>query len=216
MDCTLYYFHDPMCSWCYAFNASLQALAQALPEPVRLEKVVGGLAPDTMEPMPMPLAHKIQQTWRRIEQTIPGVRFNFDFWLENTPIRSTYPACRAVLAAKKQGAVFEDRMISAIQNAYYRKAENPSLPETLLRCAQQAGLNVGEFSADLAGDAIEHELQKQIDLARRLGVVSFPSLRLKISESYYPIEADCLDHQNMLDTLAAALKETGTLRDWQL
>ena len=216
MASTLYYIHDPMCSWCYAFNASLQALEQALSARIRLTKIVGGLAPDTMEPMPMPLAHKIQQTWRRIEQTVPGVRFNFDFWLENIPIRSTYPACRAVLAAKKQGVDFENKMINAIQIAYYQKAGNPSLPATLQQCAEQIGLKVSEFSNALAGDEIENELQNEIGLARRLGVVSFPSLRLEHLGKYYPVAVDYLDHIPMLKAISAILAGSETNRNRRL
>ncbi len=74
------------------------------------------------------LQQKIQQTWRRIEQTVPNMKFNYDFWMINTPVRSTYPACRAVLAARQQGADFEDKMIGAIQTAYYQKAKNPGFP----------------------------------------------------------------------------------------
>jgi putative protein-disulfide isomerase len=92
MVTTLYYIHDPMCSWCYAFDASLTALQKELPDFIRIRKIVGGLAPDTTNPMPVELQQKIQQTWRRIEQTVPNMKFNFDFWMIKTAVRSTYPA----------------------------------------------------------------------------------------------------------------------------
>lgn len=58
----------------------------------------------------------VQQVWQRIEQTVPGVHFNWNFWSRNTTIRSTYPACRAVLAAKRQRAAAEPEMIRAIND----------------------------------------------------------------------------------------------------
>ena len=100
----LFYIHDPMCSWCYAFSASLQGLQQDLPASIKFVYLLGGLAPDTSTPMPIDMQQAIQQSWRRIETTVPGVDFNFDFWRLNTPVRSTYPACRALLAARRQGA----------------------------------------------------------------------------------------------------------------
>lgn len=205
-----------MCSWCYAFSNSLLSLKRALPVSVGFVKVVGGLAPDTMEPMPLPLRDKIQQTWHQIERTVPDVRFNFDFWLKNTPMRSTYPACRAVLTAKKQGNDCEDKMIEAIQMAYYRKAQNPSLPATLLRCAERAGLNLSQFAYDFVSEAVESDLQSEIGFARRLGVVSFPSLRLEHLGTYYPIEVDYLNPSTMLNTLSAVLAGSHTSRDWRL
>ena len=76
MVTTLFYIHDPMCSWCYAFAPSLHTLQKELPDFIRIKKIVGGLAPDTTNPMPLELQQKIQQTWRRIEQTVPNMQFN--------------------------------------------------------------------------------------------------------------------------------------------
>ena len=51
---------------------------------------------------------------RRIEGRIPGVRFNFDFWTHCTPKRSTYPACRAVIAARAQDPTLDEAMIGLL------------------------------------------------------------------------------------------------------
>jgi putative protein-disulfide isomerase len=48
---TLYYFHDPMCSWCYGFKTTLQKLKTALPKDLEFIPVLGGLAPDSTQPM---------------------------------------------------------------------------------------------------------------------------------------------------------------------
>jgi len=202
-----------MCSWCYAFNTSCQALEGGLPRSVEWFRVVGGLAPDTEEPMPEPLRRQIQQTWHRIEQTVPGVRFNFDFWLKNTPLRSTYPACRAVLAAKKQAAGFELKMITSIQTAYYRRALNPSLLETLVHCAEQIGLDIEAFAADLEGNEVERELRRQIGLARFLQASTFPSLRLEIGGTVYPIAVDYLNHVPMFEAVTSLLAGAGNDRN---
>lgn len=197
----IFYIHDPMCSWCYAFSRSWAALQQNLPRDMDIVYLVGGLAPDTTELMPLATQKMVQQAWQRIEQTVPGVRFNWDFWSRNTPIRSTYPACRAVLAAKKQRAEAEPEMIRAIQIAYYQQAKNPSLPETLQACAREICLDVETFSEDLKSPAIESELQQQIQRARSMDVYSYPSLRLVHNNTVFPIAIDYLDHRTMLDEI---------------
>ncbi|WP_232216421.1 DsbA family protein [Methylobacter marinus] len=148
MNAILYYIHDPLCSWCYAFKTSLAGLKRALPPETDFQTLLGGLAADSTTPMPPTLQQSIQQTWQRIEQTVPGVKFNFDFWRDNTPIRSTYPACRSLLAARKQGVEFEDKLLACIQDAYYQHAQNPALDTTLLACAAQAGLDRTQFECD--------------------------------------------------------------------
>ncbi|SEF92206.1 DsbA family protein [Nitrosomonas ureae] len=199
----LYYIHDPMCSWCYAFSQSWAALQRDLPQDIEIAYVVGGLAPDSIEPMPLATQKMVQQAWQRIEQTIPGVHFNWDFWSRNTPIRSTYPACRAVLAAKRQRADAEAEMIRAIQTAYYQQAKNPSLPETLHACAREIGLDAQTFIDDLTSAAIESELQQHIQLARSMNVSSYPSLRLAHNHAVPPIAIDYLNHRAMLDEISA-------------
>ena len=201
----LYYIHDPMCSWCYAFDSSLTALQKELPDFIRIKKIAGGLAPDTTNPMPVELQQKIQLTWRRIEQTVPNMQFNYDFWIINTPVRSTYPACRAVLAARQQGADFEDKMIGAIQTAYYQKAKNPSLESTLLECAIEVGLDVNRFADDLTSNEIEEELQNEIRIAKKLGVISYPSLLLEHNGRLFPVTVDYLDHETMIREIVSIL-----------
>jgi putative protein-disulfide isomerase len=194
-----------MCSWCYAFSQSWTALQQALPREMEIVYLVGGLAPDTTEPMPPATQKMVQQAWQRIEQTVPGVHFNWDFWSRNTPIRATYRACRAVLAAKKQRADAEVKIIRAIQIAYYQQAKNPSLPETLQACALEIGLDAETFIEDLRSPAIESELQHQIQLARSMDVQSYPSLRLLLRDELLPITVDYLNHQTMRDEINSIL-----------
>ena len=205
MVTTLFYIHDPMCSWCYAFDSSLTALQKELPEFIRIKKIVGGLAPDTTQPMPVELQQNIQQTWRRIEKTVPNMQFNYDFWIINSPVRSTYPACRAILAARQQGADFENKMIGAIQIAYYQKAKNPSLESTLLECALEAGLDANRFADDLTSNEIEEELQNEIRIARKLGVISYPSLLLEQNGCLFPVTVDYLDHETMIREIVSIL-----------
>ena len=194
----LYYFHDPMCSWCYAFDTVLTELESLLPDSIRLKKIIGGLAADSDTPMPAHLINTIQSAWQKIEKTVPHVQFNFEFWSKNQPFRSTYPSCRAVLAAKKQSPVFENKMIQQIQFVYYKNAKNPSLNETLIQCAQRIGLNVELFKNDFTSQEIELTLQKDIQFSRSLAVSSYPSLRLDIDNQIVAINIDYINAQSML------------------
>lgn len=178
MKATLYYAHDPMCSWCWGFKPNWMAIKQALPENVTASYILGGLAPDSNVPMPAQMQSMLQQTWQRIEQTIPGTRFNFDFWTENEPRRSTYPACRAVIAARAESVEFEEPMILAIQTAYYLNAQNPSDDEVLTSLAKNIGCNEKQFKESLNSSITANTLTTEIRFAQRLGAQGFPSLFL--------------------------------------
>ena len=67
MTTELLYFHDPMCSWCWAFRPAFTALRALLPAGLPLRRVVGGLAPDNDQPMAQEMRAKLKGTWQTIQ-----------------------------------------------------------------------------------------------------------------------------------------------------
>ena len=197
----LYYVHDPMCSWCWGFRPVLLQLKQQLAAPVTFRSLVGGLAADSDVPMPVTLQRNLQATWQRIQQAIPGTRFNFDFWTRNIPRRSTYPACRAVIAARRLDARLEDEMTFGIQQAYYLQAKNPSDLETLGEIALNIGLDQKEFEQLMHSSEIEDLFTQELDRVRAIHVSSFPSLVLQLDASLYPVTLDYISAQKLLDEI---------------
>lgn len=202
---TLYYVHDPMCSWCYAFAPVWTQIQQQLPADLNVQYILGGLAPDTDEPMPPKTHAYVQEQWCKVVQKVPGTQFNFDFWSQCQPRRATYPACRAVLLARQQGVTFEIAMIRAIQQAYYREARNPSDIDTLCALAQQIGLDVDAFAEALNAGATRQALQAEINFARSIGGYSFPSLILQYNVTIQPVQYDYNDASPAIQALKAAL-----------
>lgn len=184
---TLYHVHDPMCSWCWGYRKTWDEIRTALPAPVIVVNVVGGLAADCEEPMPADQQALIASYWQQVADKT-GADFNFDFWKNCQPRRSTYPACRAVLAAKKQGA--EQAMIDAIQRAYYLRSLNPSDRDTLVQLAAELKLDANLFGTDLSSPHIQSELEENFALRRSIGVNSFPSLVLLINGSATSLAID--------------------------
>ena len=119
----LIYVHDPMCSWCWGLRPVFQRLIDQLPSQIRVSYLLGGLAADSDAPMAEEMQHQLQDTWHRIQQRIPNTEFNYDFWTRCQPRRSTYPACRAVIAARRIDVELEKSMVLAIQRAYYLQAK---------------------------------------------------------------------------------------------
>ncbi len=222
-DNTLYYIYDPMCSWCYAFEQSLSLIQKQLPAELHFKAILGGLAADSNIPMPLDTQAMIQQAWQQIEYTVPKVRFNFDFWSKNTAYRSTYPACRAILAATQQSSEFAKPMRQAIQRAYYQEARNPSLNEILIACASQLALNISQFSQDLLSLDIDIKLTEHRHFSQLLGVSSYPSLRLVLNTEIYTIPIDYIDItatleqiNNLLNSQHKTIIESPCIRECSL
>jgi len=193
---TLFYVVDPMCSWCYAFSPTWKKILEALPSNVTVIYVQGGLAPHNANSMPKEMQKMLQDTWKQINQTV-GTEFNFDFWINCTPRRSTYLSCQAAIAARMQGKEYE--MISAIQQQYYLNANNPSDRDTLEDAGKMISLDIDKFKADLESNVVVSKLQEDFKIRDKIKVHSFPSLILKYKNNYFPIKIEYNNHQVMLD-----------------
>ena len=80
-----------MCSWCWAYRPTLLKLRESLPDEIRWQNVLGGLAPDNDQPMPDETRQMVQGHWKTIQSGV-GTEFNFDFWTQCQPRRDTYKA----------------------------------------------------------------------------------------------------------------------------
>lgn len=190
-----------MCSWCWAFKPCFDILQERLPESVQVRMLLGGLAKDTDEPMPEDMRLYLQQTWKDIQLRVPGTQFNFDFWQQCSAVRSTYRACRAVIAARLQGDHFEAIMIDAIQKAYYLQARNPAKLDVLVELAVESGLEKEVFENNLIANDTDQQLQFEINTSRGYGVDSFPSLILDVNGARWRIPINYVQPMPMLDTI---------------
>jgi len=198
----LYYFHDPMCSWCWGYRPTWELLQKNLFKDIKVEYVLGGLAPDTDEVMPVQMQNAIQGYWKKIHKEL-GAEFNFAFWTQCVPKRSTYKSCRAVIAAKNQNREYE--MIYAIQKAYYFRAMNPSETKDLHQLAEELKLDVPKFSVDLESEYTKQNLKEQIAKFQQMPVTGFPSLVLSYKGTMHAIAIDYKNYKMMLDEIRLRL-----------
>lgn len=202
---TLFHFHDPMCSWCWAFKPAWAQIESRLPESVSVTRVLGGLAPDTQEPMPQTLKDTIAGYWRHIESAVPGTQFNHDFWTQCTPRRATYPACRAVITARLLDAEREEAMNTRIQQAYYLEARNPSDDATLVQLAGELGFDEADYAATLGSDTVRDAFASDQSQCAVFGVQGFPSLVLRRGDNAWRIRIDYNDPDTSLADIDQAL-----------
>jgi putative protein-disulfide isomerase len=202
MDTKLIYVHDPMCSWCWGYANTWLQLKAALRHQLPIEYRVGGLAPDSQELMPDSMQQMLEGTWHKISAQL-GTQFNHAFWRDCQPRRSTYPACRAALIARKENK--EAQMIAAIQHAYYLQAQNPSDESTLITLAEQIGLDKAEFTNALLSTQLNDELNAELNYVRSLPIQGFPSLVLITDNKAYPIAINYADWQKTLHEINTLL-----------
>ncbi len=99
----------------------------------------------------------------------------------------------------------EKEMAAQIQQAYYLKAQNPSDLDTLAQCAVKIGLKEDGFLKAMEHCKKAEVLEQEVQIARQLGLNSFPSLALVMANQIIQIPLDYLNADQMLTDILAAL-----------
>ena len=191
MTLTIYYVVDPMCSWCWGFAPVWRDFVSEIPESATVVDLMGGLAPDNEAPMDSAMRQYVQDAWGAVKART-GAEFNFEFWDKCEPKRSTYSACRAVIAAGEQASSARSLMYDAIQRAYFFGARNPSDAEVLECIAAEIGLDREKFGEDLRSGHVERILQLELESVAKLGVSGFPTVVGKREWAGEPARFDLL------------------------
>lgn len=200
----LYYIYDPMCSWCWGYRPTWLILQKKLESVIQISTMVGGLAEDSNSPMPENMQNFLQQTWHKISEEL-GAEFNFSFWSQCQPKRSTYPSCRAVIFARHYQK--EQAMCLAIQEAYYLHAQNPSEINTLIKIADSIGLDGELFAQQINSDKLKQQLINEITRVRKMPIQGFPSLVLVVDGERLPIRVDYKNWQISYDIIVKTIKK---------
>jgi len=200
----LVYVMDPMCSWCWAFSPALQHVLSQHPS-LDVHYIMGGLAPDSDQPMPTAQREQIEAIWHTISDKT-GTTFNHDFWRQCEPRRSTHPACRAVISAEQLKPGSAAKMINAIQHAYYLQAQNPSDEDTLIAAAESIDLDRTTFQDTLRSAQTEAQLQQHFQIAHTLQASGFPSVYVsKSTGECIPVSQGYCDADTLQQRVQAAL-----------
>ncbi|MFI5400445.1 MAG: DsbA family protein [SAR324 cluster bacterium] len=204
---TLYYFGDPMCSWCWGFKPVLEQIDREYPE-LRRVTVMGGLRAGEPVPMGDDLAALIQNAWHRIEETT-GQPFNHEFWRQHRPLATTWPACRAVLTARELDPSRQWPFMVGMFEAYFTRALDPTARETHLAVARDVGFDADAFATVLDTPRIDEALQRDLSLTQSFGVTGFPTVVLTVRKENYLISPGYRPIEALRRAINAVYKATG-------
>lgn len=96
-------------------------------------------------------------------------------------------------------------MNTAIQRAYYTQARNPSDVSTLVELAEELGLDVAAFTQALHSEAVQAQLDAELQHALDMDIESFPALVYEDRHGRRPIPIDYQHVEVMLRPIEQAL-----------
>lgn len=202
----LWYFADPMCSWCWGFSPVIEALREAYRDRMKIALVLGGLRHETAPMTPLQ-REDILRHWRAVHART-GQPFRFDDALPTGFVYDTEPACRAVVAVGGIDLTQSFAMFKAVQSAFYAEARDVTQPDILAGLAAQIGVDAAAFLRAFDSEAARARTQAHFRQARQAGVRGFPALILQQGEQLQPISSGCQPLQSVRAAIDTRLAET--------
>jgi putative protein-disulfide isomerase len=195
----LWYFADPMCSWCWGFSPVIEALREHYREQLKIALVLGGLRHETA-PMTAAQREEILHHWHAVhEQT--GQPFRFEGALPDGFVYDTEPACRAVVTVGGIAPAHIFAMFKAIQSAFYAEGRDVTQPNVLDALAAGLGVDAAAFLGAFDSDDARARTQAHFRQACQAGVRGFPALILQQDAQLHLVSNGC----QPLDTVRAAI-----------
>lgn len=196
----LWYFADPMCSWCWGFSPVIETLRDEYRDRLKIALVLGGLRPGETTPMTASGREDILHHWRQVHERT-GQPFRFDNALPDGFVYDTEPASRAVVTVGGIDPALIFPLFKAIQNAFYAEGRDVTQAGVLADLAAELGADKDAFLQAFASDAARARTQAHFRQARQAGVRGFPALILQQDTQLHSVSNGCLP----LDTVRAAI-----------
>lgn len=201
----LWYFADPMCSWCWGFSPAIIKAKKEYSDRVRFSLNLGGLRPGTTEPITDSAREEILHHWRDVHR-LSNQPFKFDGAMSEGFIYDTEPASRAVLAF---GRLKPDGVLdyfTAIQSAFYAEGQNVTQEEVLIRIATDHEVDGEEFKKLFASDELRQMTQQHFQRTRKAGVRGFPTVIWHAGETVELLNNGYVPYEMLVENIESKLR----------
>lgn len=195
----LWYFADPMCSWCWGFSPVIETLRNDYRDRLKIALVLGGLRHETA-PMSTAGREDILHHWHQVHART-GQTFRFDNALPQGFVYDTEPACRAVVTVGSIDPALIFPLFKAIQHAFYAGTRDVTQAGVLADLAANLGVDRNAFLRAFDSDTARAKTQAHFKHARQAGVRGFPALILQKGTQLHPVCNGC----QPLDRVRAAI-----------
>ena len=182
----LWYFADPMCSWCWGFSPVIEAIREEYRPRLKIALVLGGLRPGTTEKISESLREDILHHWQQVHER-SAQPFRFEGAMPEGFVYDTEPPSRAVLTMGSMDKENIFPMLKAIQVAFYAQGLDVTQTEVLADLAAGFGVERAQFIGAFESEEMRTRTLAHFKHARQVGVRGFPTLILQQGDDLHLI-----------------------------
>ena len=203
----LWYFADPMCSWCWGFTPAISAIKESYSDRLKIALMLGGLRPGTTEPVTPKFREETLHHWRDVHK-MTGQPFAFEDAMPEGFVYDTEPASRAVIAVAgiNPEAIFP--YFKSVQAAFYTQGRDVTKTETLAELAEQYNIDKPKFLERFESEDVKNKTRAHFRITREAGVRGFPTIMLQAESGQKLLTNGCRPLEELRPELEAWLAET--------
>ena len=163
---------DPMCSWCWGFHPTIEALRNDHADTYTFALVMGGLRTTGQMAWNAQSKAYLKQNWDAVTQTT-GQPFSSKLLNRTAFDYNTYPACKAVITTRELWGEDEAfTYFAKIQEAFYvQDADITDIAILTTYMTQDKNTFLDFYHTERAELLMHHDFSK----ARSMGANAFPS-----------------------------------------
>ena len=194
MEVTVY--EDPACSWCWAFQPVSTIFEYEFRDLVGIRHAMAGL-----RDRPPADAEFFAEQCRKAGEVFE-MPFDRGIWKKRL-LRSTFPACRAVVAASLIDPGSGFRLLRRLREAFHVEQVLIDDAETILRLAIEVGIDVEALGESIASGRVDALFERDRNEASRLGF-GLPTLVVRSGRNEPPtILEGAVPYEDILAALEA-------------
>lgn len=203
---TLWYFADPMCSWCWGFSPVLDEIKTNYGITVNIALILGGLRPGNTAPMTEESRNEILHHWHAV-QKMTGQQFDFTNPLPDGFVYDTEPASRAVIAVSEIQPDNTLPFFKRIQEAFYRDQRDVTDESVLAELAGQFGIEKDHFLELYKSELAKEKTRLHFLHTRQAGVRGFPALVIQTDKVFKMLASGYRSYTEIKNDIDAWLQE---------
>lgn len=171
----MYYFTDPMCSWCYGFSPAVKKLKENY-ENIDLEIISGGFSPYSQQVVDDEYKDFLIYHWKNVNAR-SGQFFDHSMKFISESFRyDTEPSSRALMVIKELLPKQDFEFLSLMQKAFYVEGKDITNDIILAELANEMGVEVNVFLERFHSEEMKLKTNQGFQFSRQLGVQGFPTL----------------------------------------
>src|SRR3990172_8984360 len=203
----LWYFADPMCSWCWGFSPAISDIKESYSDRLKIALMLGGLRPGTTEPVTLKFREETLHHWRDVHK-MTGQPFSFEAAMPEGFVYDTEPASRAVIAVAEidPEAIFP--YFKSVQAAFYAQGQDVTRTGTLAELAAHLNIDKPRFLERFESEGVKNKTRAHFRITRETGVRGFPTIVLQAGSGQKLLTNGCRPLAELRPELEAWLAHT--------